>query len=130
MPTLAIQIRDRRTAFSPRETVTGEVSWQLDAPPESAELRLLWSTQGRGITDTGIVQTIPFPNPQAGETRPFTLVLPEAPYSFSGALITLTWTLELLVQPGDHSPSGIVLNGRAGENAKPFLANQSGALAG
>ena len=99
---LVIQIRDRQTDFSPRDTVMGEVSWQLDAPPKSAELRLLWRTSGRGSPDVGIVETVPFPNPQATETRPFAVKLPDGPYSFSGALITLTWGLELAIDPGDH----------------------------
>jgi hypothetical protein len=105
MPTLVIQIRDRRTEFSPRETVVGEVSWQADSPPHSAELRLLWYTSGRGLMDTGTIETIPFSNPQASETRPFAFTLPDGPYSFSGTLITLSWALELVLQPGDHSES-------------------------
>lgn len=100
---LLIQIRDRQTDFSPRDTVMGEVAWQLDAPPKSAELRLLWRTSGRGSPDVGIVETVPFPNPQATETRPFALKLPEGPYSFSGALITLQWALELTTDPGDQT---------------------------
>ena len=100
MPSASIQITDQRTAFSPGETVTGKVTWQLDSPPGSAELRLVWSTSGRGITDFDIVQTVPFSDPQSSDTRPFTLTLPDAPYSFSGTLITLVWTLELEIEPG------------------------------
>lgn len=100
---LVIQIRDHKTAFSPRETVIGEVSWQLDAPPKSAELRLLWRTSGRGSSDVGIVESTAFENPQAAETRPFAFTLPEGPYSFSGALITLRWGLELNIDPGDQA---------------------------
>jgi hypothetical protein len=97
---LVIQIRDNKTAFSPGERITGQASWQLDAPPKTAELRLVWSTVGRGIEDMGIVETIPFPNPQATETRPFAFTLPDGPYSFSGKLITLRWSLELAIEPG------------------------------
>lgn len=100
---LVIQIRDHKTAFSPRETVMGEVSWQLDAPPKSVELRLLWRTSGRGSSDVGIVESTTFENPQATETRPFAFTLPEGPYSFSGALITLRWALELVTDPGDQT---------------------------
>lgn len=102
---LVIQIRDHKTAFSPRDAVIGEVSWQLDTPPKSAELRLLWSTSGRGIEDVNVVETIPFTDPQTTETRPFAFTLPEGPYSFSGALITLTWALELAIDPGDRTES-------------------------
>jgi hypothetical protein len=116
MPSVDIQLTDHRTDFAPRETVTGRVSWACDAPPESAELRVRWSTDGRGIQDEDIVETIPFPGPQAVESRPFTVVLPEAPYSFSGALITLSWSIDIVIQPGEQSDSvGITLapGGRA-----------------
>lgn len=102
---LVIQIHDRQTAFSPGDTVTGEVSWQLDAPPKSAELRLLWRTSGRGSADVGIVETTFFGDPQPTETRTFTFKLPDGPYSFAGTLITLTWGLELAVDPGEDVAS-------------------------
>jgi len=97
---LLIQIHDNQTAFSPRDRITGEVSWQVETPPQSAELRLVWGTSGRGNRDFCIVETIPFSNPQPTETRSFTFILPEGPYSFTGKLITLTWALELAIEPG------------------------------
>jgi len=103
MPSVTIQLTDRRTAFAPREKIAGKVTWQLEKPPQSAELRLVWSTTGRGIVDLGIAETFPFPNPQAAETRSFAITLPDGPYSFSGTLITLTWTLEAVLQPGNVS---------------------------
>src|SRR4051812_21564421 len=99
---LVIQLRDNKTAFSPGEHITGQVSWQLDAPPKTAELRLVWSTSGRGIEDLSVVQAISFANPQATESRPFTFTLPLGPYSFSGKLITLRWGLELAIEPGNQ----------------------------
>jgi len=102
---VVIQIPNHQTAFSPRDRVTGQVSWQLDAPPKIAELRLFWSTDGRGLRDESVVETIPFATPQATETRPFTVTLPDAPYSFSGGLITLSWTLEMTIEPGGETAS-------------------------
>ena len=110
MPSAVIELSEKRTAFSPGDRLSGQVSWQSDVPPKSAELRLVWTTDGRGISDFDVVQTIPFAAPQALETRPFSLTLPDAPYSFSGALITLSWTLELELKPGDLTHSvGIVV---------------------
>jgi hypothetical protein len=110
MPNVTIQLAENRNSFSPGERITGQVSWQFDVPPESAELRLRWFTDGRGIGDEDIVQTIPFPAPQATETRPFSLTLPEAPYSFTGTLITLSWSLEAVFQPNDYTGSvGLIL---------------------
>jgi hypothetical protein len=97
---LAIQIHDNQTAFSPRGRITGEVSWQLETPPQSVELRLVWGTSGRGNLDFCVVETMPFPNPQPTESRSFAFTLPEGPYSFSGKFIALTWALELAIEPG------------------------------
>jgi len=102
MSQLQIQLADDHTAFAPGDTLTGTATWQLDAPPSEVELHLVWSTRGKGTTDIEVVQTIPFAHPQARETRPFTIKLPAAPYTFSGQLISLIWNLELNIKPGDH----------------------------
>lgn len=103
MPAVQLSLRDDRTAFSPGETITGAATWYLDTAPKNAELHLTWSTKGKGSEDIEVVASVPFANPQANETRPFTLKLPEAPYTFSGQLISLDWVLELIIDPGDHS---------------------------
>ena len=103
MPALQLSLRDNRTAFSPGETIDGTAAWQLDSPPKEAGLYLTWSTKGKGSEDIEVVTTVPFSNPQASDTRPFTLKLPDAPYTFSGQLISLDWVLELIIDPGDHS---------------------------
>src|SRR4051794_14580623 len=103
MPQLQITLAENRTAFSPCETISGTVAWELDTPPEEVTLNLVWSTQGKGTTDIEIVQTIPFEHPQVRDTRPFTIKLPDSPYSFSGQLISLLWNLELNIEPDSHS---------------------------
>lgn len=105
MALLQINTADGRTAFSPGETMSGTVTWQLEKAPHEVMLQLIWNTQGKGTTDIEVVHTLPFGNPQARETRPFTIQLPESPYSFSGQLISLLWNLELNVQPGSESES-------------------------
>ena len=92
-------LRRRSAAFEPGEELSGSASWQLDKPARDVELRLFWFTRGRGTEDAGVVQTIRFEQPQNGETRSFRVRLPEAPYSFSGQLISLVWALELVVEP-------------------------------
>jgi hypothetical protein len=102
MSDLRVQLQDSRRDFSPGETIAGTVSWQAEVRPKKAELNLLWSTRGKGTQDVEIVETIGFGDPQARDSRPFRLQLPAAPYSFSGQLISLVWTLELNLDPGDH----------------------------
>lgn len=102
MSKLQIGLRENRTAFAPGDTIAGAVIWELDAAPGMAELRLLWFTRGKGTEDIGVVETVAFDDPQAGDTRPFSIRAPESPYSFSGKLISILWALELVVEPGDH----------------------------
>src|SRR6478735_8654406 len=101
MQALEIELPDGRTAYSPGETLSGNAIWRLQEKPKEVMLQLVWQTQGKGSTDMDIVETIPFANPQASESRPFSIQLPDAPYTFSGQLISLIWNLELNVQPGD-----------------------------
>jgi hypothetical protein len=103
MEQLAIEIQNGANAFLPGETVEGTVSWQLDRPAETAELRLFWYTQGKGDQDVGVVSTVPFANPELQERRVFRVSLPDGPFSFSGKLISLLWALELVVEPGSRA---------------------------
>lgn len=105
MSDLQLQLQDSRTEFSPGESVTGTASWQVANPPAKAALSLIWTTRGKGTQDIEIVQAIPFSDPQARDSRPFKITLPESPYSFSGQLISLVWTLELNLDPGDECAS-------------------------
>ncbi|HZR20468.1 MAG TPA: hypothetical protein VFE51_24515 [Verrucomicrobiae bacterium] len=99
MTELSIELAQEQTAFKPAEAVRGKVSWTVDPPPQFMELRLFWFTRGKGTEDAGIVQTVRFDQPLPHETRSFEVCLPEAPYSFSGKLISLVWALELVAYP-------------------------------
>jgi len=97
---LQLGLRENRSTFSPGEELAGAALWEGDAPPTLAEVRLVWSTKGKGTEDAAVVETVAFADPQAGDTRPFSFRLPAAPYSFSGKLISLVWAVELVLQPG------------------------------
>lgn len=103
MTELTIMPTDGILNYYPGEQMTGQVGWTVDEPVQSAELRLFWHTSGRGRRDIRIVQTIPFAQPMPRDHRPFSLTLPASPYSFRGNLITLTWSLELVLNAGQHS---------------------------
>jgi hypothetical protein len=92
-----------RTEYGPGEPISGEVSWQLDAPPAGVEVRLFWYTRGKGTTDVQVVKAQHFDSAGTAGRRKFKFVLPEEPYSFSGKLISLVWALEAVVQPGNRS---------------------------
>jgi hypothetical protein len=101
MPSLQIDLGDDRSAFEPGEELAGTASWKLEAPPRTVELRLFWFTRGKGTEDAGVVETLRFDQPQLEDRRPFRLRLPDAPYSFSGRLVSLIWALELVAEPSN-----------------------------
>lgn len=101
MSELMIGIPEGRTGFRPGETVSGTVSWSVAGPPAIAALTLGWQTRGKGDTDSDVVKKILFDQPRAVDERAFSITLPEGPYSFSGRLISLIWSLELEV--GEHA---------------------------
>ena len=100
MQPLSIVLTENRAAFEPGEEVSGNVSWSLDKPPRAVELRLFWFTRGKGTEDAGIVERVRYEPATLDEAHLFRFRLPEAPYSFSGKLISLVWALELVVEPG------------------------------
>jgi hypothetical protein len=100
---LKIGTRQDRRDFRPGEELTGAAGWELDKPPKSVEIRLIWFTRGKGTEDVGLVETVRLEQPLAAEARPFRFQLPPAPYSFSGKLISLAWALELVALPSKQS---------------------------
>jgi hypothetical protein len=102
---LALTPENGQTAFEPGARLAGIASWKASVPPRGIELRLSWVSRGKGGRDLKIVETLGLPEPLAEERRPFILTLPRAPYSFSGHLISLGWTLELVASPGEEKTS-------------------------
>ncbi len=103
MSSLRIATQLQRKTFRPGEEVSGAVGWTVDKEPKSAEVRLFWYTAGKGTRDVGIVAAQRLEAPKSNDERSFAFTLPEAPYSFSGTLISLIWAIELVVDPGGLS---------------------------
>lgn len=101
MPELELTLADARYKYRPCETIRGQFAWRtVDRPIKTLELRLFWYTQGKGTQDLGLVQSRRFGALPPSGQQSFEFRLPDGPYSFSGKLITLSWALELLAQPG------------------------------
>jgi hypothetical protein len=122
---------DAPDAVVPGDLLEGTVRWQLAAAPRDAELRLVWSTVGAGLADEHVVETLdvaglpaaapaitvpegPYRGAQvvdalapgalkASDARRFQLRAPLAPPSFRGALVRLSWRLELWVESASTS---------------------------
>lgn len=103
MEWIQVTVRDNRLVFRPGEEIEGMVAWRFDEAPRSVELRLFWYTQGKGDQDVEIAATFPFDAPGAEDRRGFRLQAPAEPWSFSGKLISLSWALEAVAQPGDRA---------------------------
>lgn len=99
MGTLNIELSDNLNAFKPRAVIKGRASWYLDSSPDLLELRLFWYTSGKGDPDATIIDSIEFSKTLSGEGE-FSFQLPDEPYSFSGKLISLSWALEFVSEPG------------------------------
>lgn len=83
------------TSRKPREVLELLAEWSLPSTPQSLEARLFWFTRGKGTEDVGVVATERMPAAAHGRQR-VRFTLPEAPYSFSGQLISLIWAVELV----------------------------------
>lgn len=98
-----------RKNYRPGEEIRGTATWSLPQAPTTAELRLFWHTRGKGDRDAATVETQTFPEPQLTETRHFSLRAPNFPFSFSGKLISLVWSLELVLEPDGSESIELVI---------------------
>lgn len=102
-----------RTTIAPGEILRGEVLWDLEEDPEEIYLNLGWWTSGKGTRDEEITGALSWQAGRIGK-EPFSLEVPDGPYSFSGRLISVEWGLECTAREGDArvllplvvSPSG------------------------
>jgi hypothetical protein len=103
MNQVKIGLRENHKTLEPGEELRGAAAWKCDVAPRAVEVRLLWFTRGRGTGDVGMVDQMRFELPQAEQALPFQFNLPEAPFSFSGKLITLVWAVEVVLEPSKDS---------------------------
>ncbi len=80
----------------PREVLEVAARWSLPSAPKSLEIRLFWFTRGKGTEDVGVVATERVPGAGGNGEHRVRFTLPDAPYSFSGSLISLIWAVELV----------------------------------
>ena len=99
--TIATKFDNR--AYVPGERIEGTVSWESSEPLESAEVCLFYYTEGKGTQDVEIVERMAMNGILQAGSREFAFDLPNGPFSFSGRLVSLSWALELVLQPGNHT---------------------------
>jgi hypothetical protein len=92
-----------RTAFLPGEILEVTAGWKLRENADAVELRLLWHTHGEGEPDMNVVEKLRIEPAERLGTRHWAVQLPNGPYSFIGSLVSLEWSLELMVEPSDEA---------------------------
>ncbi|HEY7368600.1 MAG TPA: hypothetical protein VIA29_01850 [Thermoanaerobaculia bacterium] len=99
MSEIRVALAGGAEGFRPGEEVSGTVSWNLEIPPSRLEVRLFWHTEGKGDSDVQIACMETFPDPGREGSRSFRMRIPDAPWSFSGKLISLKWAVEAVAEP-------------------------------
>jgi hypothetical protein len=102
---IVIEFDSDKLNYVPGEGISGTLSWNLKKPPVKIDIDLLWYTEGKGDKDVGVVDKKTIDNPQVTGTYSFSFIAPEAPYSFSGKLISLIWAIEASTKKGRESSS-------------------------
>jgi hypothetical protein len=100
---VSLRLEIARTQWRPGERLEGTVSWELASAPQSVGVRLSWTTQGKGTQDAEVVETARFDKPARSDRKSFQIVIPDGPYSFSGKLISLVWSVEAVADPGGET---------------------------
>lgn len=91
------------SGFDPGSELVVDVQWNCSEPPSSIEVRLVWSTSGKGDLDLKVVKTVRLDGLAACGTQQVQFALPWGPYSFSGKLISLIWAVEAVAFPSNDS---------------------------
>jgi hypothetical protein len=81
-------------SFVPGEAVSVELSWELDRDDAGIEIHLIWQTRGKGTTDTKTLPMHRIERVSRSGRQTISFALPLGPCSFSGRLITVSWTIE------------------------------------
>jgi hypothetical protein len=97
---ITISIDQSTPQYRPGETISGTASWtELGAETEGIEIRLLWYTEGKGNQDLEVVESVPGNITHPTGLAKFEFTAPTRPFSFSGKLISLIWTIEVVLFP-------------------------------
>jgi len=103
MGRVSLALENNISCYEPGAQLIATADWDLDKPANEIVLRLQWQTSGKGDTDSSIVQEVSFDNPEPRGQKRLGIQLPDSPYSFSGSLVSLIWTIELVVLPSGET---------------------------
>ena len=104
MTGIHVEIAGGKSRFRPGEMLEGVVHWEFAKTPTYVEVKLAWRTQGKGTEDSAVAVHTLIQNPARSDRKEFRLPIPRGPYSFSGKLVSLVWSLSALAHAVDESP--------------------------
>jgi hypothetical protein len=101
--TASIKIHGVRAGYRPGTSLSGSVEWNAHTAPHSISIKLFWVTSGAASRQIGVVRTCVIERPNPTGTSHFEFRLPEGPWSFEGALVSLAWVVEAVLAPSKQS---------------------------
>ena len=95
-PEVEILFEGEREEYAPGATLTGSVEVQSSAEElKSLELSVLWQTEGKGDTDTGLACFEALA--ACPGSHPFSVDLPLLPLTYYGHLLKIHWVVRVRV---------------------------------
>ena len=97
---IKLSLTNGQAAFVPGDIISGTVRWaDIKEDSEQIDVRLIWYTKGKGQRNHEVLDTVTIANPQIQGESGFQFTAPHRPYSFSGKLVSLVWSIEAIVFP-------------------------------
>ena len=100
---MQLHLEGQPAEFQPGQTVRGRVVCDPGESIEQVELAFVWQTFGKGTTDqqewpAGSVAVRP-----GQQEVTFTITAPHRPFSLSGKLLSIRWSLQATARPSGRS---------------------------
>ncbi len=128
MSQFTIEFSEPKPALRPGDTISGEATWSLSESTPSLRLKLVWTTDGKGVdADPVTVEEQVIDRPATEGRQSFTFKLPDGPWSFEGKLFSVEWYVELGDSENRYkrrefvlSPTGASIRVRSDEASEPM----------
>jgi hypothetical protein len=100
---LEVHTVDGSVAFNPGDEVRVRLIWDLAETLKRIDLSLGWHTVGKGDADESVTEKFTLNDVGHEQSIELCITLPDGPYSFSGQLISLIWTLKAVAYPSSET---------------------------